>query len=116
MERLHDDDCALIICKVENSENPDVSFSLKHMDNILDLSASELHKLCDKKEAARKEIAKELNKVTQEKQLLEQEKEDLRQKLEQEKETIRRKLEQEKEESRRIQRNLEQKGYYRIKK
>ena len=34
MGRLHDDDCALIICKVENTTNPDVSFSIKHMDDI----------------------------------------------------------------------------------
>lgn len=51
--RLHDDDCTLIIAKIENADIPEVTFSISHMDSIADLSERELKDLVQTKESER---------------------------------------------------------------
>lgn len=63
--RLHDDDCALIIAKIENVDAPEVQFSINHVDSIADLSERELQDLLQTKESERKKVLLQLTEQSE---------------------------------------------------
>ena len=64
--RLHDDDCALLIVKIDNAKDTDVIFSIKNLDDITDLSEKELQELVQKKENEKREIILKFDELSQE--------------------------------------------------
>lgn len=79
--RLHDDDCALLIAEISNTDKQKVLFSIKHMDNIADLSDKELQEVVQIKEAEIKEIKSKFNALAQEKDRIQSKLEETEEKL-----------------------------------